>query len=114
MFLIGYFVNFEMNKFIILVGLDYIVVGFVFIYIVIKIKSLEIIIGVYVVNNMFFVLFFIMDDFVFGFILSLFKVVDIELGVNFIWLIVMFSVFYILCRGKIKKEEVVDKDQFIV
>jgi hypothetical protein len=36
-----------------------------------------------------------------------------EPGANLIWSIITFSVFYILCRGKIKKEEAANDDQLI-
>jgi hypothetical protein len=113
MFSIGHFANPEMNKSIILVGLDYIVAGFALTYIAIKTKSLEITIGAHAANNMFLALFLTTDDSVFGSIPSLFKAANTEPGANLIWSIVMFSVFYILCRGKIKKEEAADKDQLI-
>ncbi|MCF8886864.1 CPBP family intramembrane glutamic endopeptidase [Priestia megaterium] len=113
MFSIGHFANSEMNKSIILVGLDYIVAGFALTYIAIKTKSLEITIGAHAANNMFLALFLTTDDSVFGSIPSLFKIANTEPGANLIWSIVMFSVFYILCRGKIKKEEAADKEQLI-
>lgn len=113
MFSIGHFANPEMNKSIILVGLDYIVAGFALTYIAIKTKSLEITIGAHAANNMFIALFLTTDDSVFGSIPSLFKVANTEPGPNLIWSIVTFSVFYILCRGKIKKEEAANKDQLI-
>jgi hypothetical protein len=43
----------------------------------------------------------------------LFKVANTEPGSNLIWSIITFSVFYILCRGKIKTEEAANKDQLI-
>ena len=51
MFSIGHFANPEMNKSIILVGLDYIVAGFALTYIAVKTKSLEITIGAHAANN---------------------------------------------------------------
>ncbi|MGP0688349.1 CPBP family intramembrane glutamic endopeptidase [Priestia aryabhattai] len=113
MFSIGHFANPEMNKSIILVGLDYIVAGFALTYIAIKTKSLEITIGAHAANNMFIALFLTTDDSVFGSIPSLFKVANTEPGPNLIWSIITFSVFYILCRGKIKKEEAANQDQLI-
>ncbi|MCM3545703.1 CPBP family intramembrane glutamic endopeptidase [Priestia megaterium] len=113
MFSIGHFANPEMNKSIILVGLDYIVAGFALTYIAIKTKSLEITIGAHAANNMFLALFLTTDDSVFGSIPSLFKVANTEPGANLIWSIITFSVFYILCRGKTKKEEAANKDQLI-
>ncbi|MDF2052694.1 CPBP family intramembrane glutamic endopeptidase [Priestia megaterium] len=110
MFSIGHFANPEMNKSIILVGLDYIVAGFALTYIAIKTKSLEITIGAHAANNMFLALFLTTDDSVYGSIPSLFKAFNTEPGANLIWTIITFIVFYILCRKKIKKEEAPNED----
>ena len=113
MFSVGHFANPEMNKSIVLVGLDYIVAGFALTYIAINTKSLEITIGAHAANNMFLALFLTTDDSVYGSIPSLFKASNPEPGANLIWTIITFIVFYILCRRKIKKEEVTNENQLI-
>jgi membrane protease YdiL (CAAX protease family) len=96
-----HFANPEMGKSFLLVGLDYIVVGFALTYISIKTGSLELSIGAHAANNMIIFLFFASDDSVGGNIPSLFKIVNDSPGMSLVWSIIIFTVFYILSKRKV-------------
>ncbi|MFT8320757.1 MAG: type II CAAX endopeptidase family protein [Bacillus sp. (in: firmicutes)] len=101
-----HFTNPEMDKSFVLVGLDYIVTGFALTYISVKTGSLEISIGAHAANNMFLFWFLATDDSVAGNIPSLFKTVNESPGLSLVWSILIFAVFYLLSRKKVKKEQI--------
>ena len=100
-----HFTNPEMNQAAILVGLDYILVGFFLTFISVKTKSLEFTIGAHAANNMFLSLFVVSDNSALGSIPSLFKLVKDEPLATLIWSIITFIIFYILCMREIRREE---------
>lgn len=88
-----YFVNLEMNNGVVWVGIEYLIFGFVWIYYMIKIGSIEILFGVYVVNNMFLCMFIIEKNSVYGGIFFLFMVMWGNLMWEVLFMIVVNFVF---------------------
>jgi len=95
-----HFTNPEMNDSAILVGLDYLLAGFALTFIAVKTGSLELSIGAHAANNMMIFLLFTYDDSVAGDIPSLFRIIDTSPLYSLIWSIIIFTVFYLLCRKK--------------
>lgn len=95
-----HFANPEMNHSALLVGLDYLFVGFALTFIAVKTGSLELSIGAHAANNMMIFLLFTYDDSVTGDIPSLFRIIDTSPLYSLIWSIVIFVSFYLLIRKK--------------
>jgi len=95
-----HFANPEMDDSAILVGLDYLLAGFALTFIAVKTGSLELSIGAHAANNMMIFLLFTYDNSVAGDIPSLFRIIDTSPQFSLIWSLIIFGVFYLLCRKK--------------
>lgn len=95
-----HFANPEMDDSAILVGLDYLLAGFALTFIAVKTGSLELSIGAHAANNMMIFLLFTYDNSVAGDIPSLFRIIDTSPQFSLIWSLIIFGVFYLLCKKK--------------
>lgn len=97
-----HFFNPEMVYSPILVGLDYLLIGFVWCYITAKTNSAELSIGAHAANNMLLGWFITMDKSAFGEIPSLFVVKDIDPAISLVWSIISLGIFLFISLKKHK------------
>jgi uncharacterized protein len=97
-----HFANPEMGYSPILVGVDYLVTGFIWCYITVKTNSAELSIGAHAANNMLLGWFLTMDDSAFGDIPSLFVAKNIDPAISLIWTIVSYGLFLYISLRKYK------------
>jgi uncharacterized protein len=97
-----HFVNPEMSYSPILVGADYVLMGFVWCYISAKTNSIELSIGAHAANNMLIGWFLTMDNSAFGSIPSLFVVKDIDPAASLMWSAISMGIFMYISLRKYK------------
>ncbi|SNZ02963.1 hypothetical protein SAMN05421503_0241 [Terribacillus aidingensis] len=91
-----HFENPEMSKGAIIIGFDYVFIGFMFTYIAIKSNSAELSIGAHAANNIFLVLFIVSDNSVVGDIPSLFAVSGQSPYVSVVSSAIVMVAFYLI------------------
>lgn len=97
-----HFVNPEMGYSPILVGMDYLLAGFIWCYVSMKTNSTELAIGAHAANNMLLGWFLTMDDSSFGHIPSLFVVHNIDPAISLMWSAIAMGIFLFLSLKKYK------------
>ncbi|MEH7547436.1 MULTISPECIES: CPBP family intramembrane glutamic endopeptidase [Bacillaceae] len=97
-----HFTNPEMRYSPLLVGVDYLLTGFIWCYITVKTNSTELSIGAHAANNMLLGWFITMDDSAMGNIPSLFVVTNIDPAISLMWTIVSLGIFLFISLRKYK------------
>jgi uncharacterized protein len=97
-----HFTNPEMGYSPILIGVDYLLTGFIWCYISVKTNSAELSIGAHAANNMLLGWFITMDDSALGNIPSLFVVKNIDPAISLMWTIVSLGIFLFISLKKYK------------
>lgn len=107
LFGVFYFGNLEMENGVFWVGIGYVIIGVIWIFIMIKMGSLELFLGGYAVNNMFLFIFFIEDYLVYGVILLIFLLVGgYEIYDCILSLVInMIFVWFVFCFVKKEKQQ---------
>ncbi|WP_160724936.1 CPBP family intramembrane glutamic endopeptidase [Bacillus sp. USDA818B3_A] len=97
-----HFTNPEMGYSPLLVGMDYLLTGFIWCYITAKTNSTELSIGAHAANNMLLGWFITMDDSAFGDLPSLFIVTNIDPAISLVWTVVSLGSFLFISLRKYK------------
>lgn len=100
-----HFMNPEMGRSALWVGLDYVFVGFMLTFLAVKMGSSELSIGAHAANNMFLFWFFSDEQSVGGSLPAIFTVTDVNPPLSLAVDVILFTVFYLVVRRVFRNKE---------
>lgn len=100
-----HFMNPEMGRSALWVGLDYVFVGFMLTFLAVKMGSSELSIGAHAANNMFLFWFFSDEQSVGGSLPAIFTVSDVNPPLSLAVDVILFTVFYLVVRKVFRNKE---------